>query len=66
MRRTIVAWLGFWVGFGLLDYWADRRGKSLCHATRTLFRTQTRGGRILFTGSFAVGAVVLYRHLLKR
>jgi hypothetical protein len=65
VRRVIVAWLAFWAGFGLLDYWADRRGKSLCTATRHLFRTHTPAGRVTFTGAFTAGALILHRHLLK-
>lgn len=66
MRRTAVAWLGFWVGFGLLDWWADRRGASLCHSVRWLFRTETCAGSAAFTATFGTGVVVLYRHVMKR
>jgi hypothetical protein len=66
MRRAVVAWLLFWVGFGLLDYAADRRGKSLCHAVRHLFRTNTCAGSAAFTATFGTGAFVLWRHVLKR
>lgn len=59
------AWGAFWVGFGLLDYAADRHGHSLCTAVRWLFRTHTPIGRRTLTVSLVGGLVVLLRHLLK-
>ena len=61
MTRTDAAWLAFWVGFGLVDYAADRRGHSLCTSARRVLHTDTPAGRVVFT----VGLVVLRRHVLK-
>lgn len=66
MKRVIGLWLLFWTGFGLLDYWADRRGKSLCAATRHLFHTHHPAGRATFTVAFITGAWGLHGHILKR
>lgn len=66
MERADVAWLAFWVGFGLLDYAADRRGRSLCTSTRRVFHTDTPAGRAALDGSLAIGYLVLRRHLLRR
>lgn len=61
-----VAWAGFWVGFGLLDYAASKHGASLCDSARRLARTDTRPGRaVIYTGLIG-GAVVLARHVCKR
>lgn len=65
MERADVAWLAFWVGFGLLDYAADRRGRSLCTSTRRVFQTDRRAGRAAFTLALGAGALVLHRHVLK-
>lgn len=65
MGRTAAAWAGFWTLFGLIDYAADRRSSSLCHATRWLFRTDTAAGRLAFTAAYGTGAMVLHRHVLK-
>lgn len=65
MFRAALAWAAFWVGFGLLDYATDRHGKSLCHATRWLFRTHTPAGKVAFTAAFGAGALALHRHVLK-
>jgi hypothetical protein len=63
--KHVAAWLAFWAGFAALDYAADQRGRSLSSATRALFRTQTRPGRVLFSIAHWVGAWVLWRHIVK-
>jgi hypothetical protein len=60
------AWLAFWVGFGLLDWTADRRGRSLCVTVRRLWRLNTHTGRAIGTAAYTAGALVLYRHVFKR
>ncbi len=65
MGRETAAWVGFWATFGIIDYAADRRGKSLCHSTRWLFRTHTPTGRVAFTALYGTGAMLLHRHVLK-
>lgn len=64
-RPAVVPWLTFWAGFAVLDYWADRRGMSLSHATRHLFRTQHPAGRTLFAVALGLGYATLHRHILK-
>lgn len=61
MTRADAAWVTFWVGFGLLDYAADRKGKSLCTSARRVLRTDTSTGKAVFTA----GLVVLWKHVLK-
>lgn len=63
--RDALAWSTFWVGFGLLDYTADRHGRSLCTSVRWLFRTHTPVGRLALSAVFGTGAMVLHRHLMK-
>ena len=63
--RPVAAWCAFWVGFGLLDRAADRRGVSLSHATRRMFRTDTPAGQVAVTAAIGAGAAVLQRHILK-
>lgn len=65
MNRADAAWLAFWVGFGLLDYAADRRGKSLCTTARHLFHTETLAGKLRFGAAFGTGALVLFAHVVK-
>jgi hypothetical protein len=64
--KHVAAWLAFWAGFAALDYAADKRGRSLSSATRRLFRTESRTGRIVFSVAHWAGAWVLYRHIVKR
>lgn len=66
MGRTAAAWATFWVGFGLLDWAADRRGHSLCAATRHVFKTNSPTGRLAFTAAYGTGAMVLYAHVVKK
>lgn len=66
MKRVDAAWVGFWVGFGVLDYVADRRGKSLCTSTRRMFHTDTRRGQAIFAAAYGAGAVVLFAHVVKQ
>ena len=66
MTRADAAWLAFWVGFGLLDYAADHRGRSLCTSVRHVFRTESPAGRVALDAFLGVGVVVLRRHLRKR
>lgn len=65
MSRVDAAWLGFWAGFGILDYAADRRGRSLCTSTRHLFRTDTKAGKLAFTAAYGAGALILFAHVVK-
>lgn len=65
MDRADVAWLAFWTGFGLLDYAADRRGRSLCTSVRHVFRTDTTPGKLVFAGAFFGGAGILFSHVVK-
>ena len=65
MPRLAAAWLTFWAAFGVVAFLADRRGWALCRATRWLFRTHTRSGRVAFTAAYGTGALVLHRHVLK-
>lgn len=63
--RAVVGWLAFWAGFAALDVAADRRGASLCTATRRLFRTDTPAGKVALTAFLGTGHAVLHAHLLK-
>jgi hypothetical protein len=65
MSRVDAAWLGFWVGFGLLDYAADRRGMSLCTSARHVFRTSTPAGKLAFAAAYGTGTLVLFAHVVK-
>lgn len=65
IRRQDAAWLTFWAGFALLDYAADKRGRSLCTSVRHLFRTDTAAGRAALTAFVVTGSGVLLRHLIK-
>lgn len=65
MARTVAAWVGFWTLFGLIDWAADKRERSLCTAVRWTFRSNTRPGRAALAATFWTGAVVLWRHLDK-
>lgn len=65
MRRVDAAWVGFWVGFGLLDYCADRRGLSLSDTWRHVLHTNTPAGRLTSTALLATGALILHQHLHK-
>jgi hypothetical protein len=65
VNKTDAAWLTFWAGFGVLDYAADRKGKSLCTSARHLFRTDRPGGKLAFTAAFGTGALVLFAHVVK-
>jgi hypothetical protein len=62
----VVAWLAFWAGFAALDLWADSRGQSLSTTTQHLFRTHHPVGRAAFTVALGSGAVVLWRHIVRR
>jgi len=59
------AWAAFWVAFGLLDWTADKHGRSLCTTVRRLWRLDTPTGRALGTTAYGYGALVLYRHIFK-
>lgn len=63
--RLVLAWSAFWVGFGVLDYAADRHGNSLCTAIRRVFHTDTPAGQVALTAALGAGRAVLERHLLK-
>lgn len=65
MNRADAAWVAFWVGFGLLDYAADRRGKSLCTSARHMFRTDTPMGKLRFAAGYGAGALILFAHVVK-
>lgn len=65
MHRADAAWLGFWVAFGVGDYIADRYGYSLCTSGRRVLALHTPAGRAGFRVGYSLGAVVLYRHLMK-
>lgn len=66
MNRADVAWLAFWVGFGLLDYAADRRGRSLCTSARHIFRTETPRGKLAFAAAYGAGSAILFAHVIKQ
>lgn len=66
LKVAAIAWAGFWVTFGVVDWAADKRGLSLCDATRFAFRTSTPLGRLGFTAAYGTGAMVLHRHVLKQ
>lgn len=63
MGRELAAWSAFWVGFGVLDNEAAKRGKSLCATVRWAFNTDTPAGRVRFTAAYLTGAYILYRHV---
>jgi hypothetical protein len=63
--KPAVAWAGFWLGFAALDFAADRRGVSLSHTTRNLFRTDTPAGAVAFSAALGAGAAILHRHIIK-
>lgn len=65
LKVAAIAWAGFWVTFGIVDWAADKRGLSLCSATRWAFRTNTAAGRLAFTAAYGTGAMVLYAHVAK-
>jgi hypothetical protein len=66
VHRADVAWLAFWAAFGVSDLIADRYGYSLCTSGRRVFQLHTPAGRARFRVAYAAGALVLYRHLMKR
>lgn len=65
LKVAAIAWAGFWTTFGIVDWAADKRGLSLCDATRWAFKTTTPVGRLAFTAAYGTGAMVLHRHVLK-
>jgi hypothetical protein len=66
VTRADVGWLAFWVGFGLLDYAADRRGYSLCTSARHLFHTDSPGGKLAFATAYGTGSLILFAHVVKQ
>ncbi len=66
LKVAAIAWAGFWTTFGIVDWAADKRGLSLCAATRHVFRTNTPTGRLAFTAAYGTGAMVLYAHVVKK
>lgn len=65
LKPPVVPWLAFWAGFAALDWWADRKGKSLSCAARHLFKTNHPAGRATFTIGLFGGALILWRHITK-
>ena len=65
MKADEAAWLAFWAGFAALDLAADRKGHSLCTATRRLFRAHTCAGKAAIVTGLLGGAGVLCWHLVK-
>lgn len=66
VKAPVAAWLAFWAAFAALDYWADKRGRSLSYAARHLFRTHHPAGRATFTVALIGGGVVLHRHIITK
>lgn len=42
----LAGWIGFWVGFGRLDYELTLRGADFSRTVRETFHTETRAGKI--------------------
>ena len=66
MRRDVAFWAAFWTSSGLLFWEADRSGWPLCGVVRTIFHTSHPVGRVAFTAAYGTGAVVLWKHVLKK
>lgn len=72
MRRLVAFWVAFWVALGSFFWYADRNGFALCKAVRHLYGThnpdptRARTGKLGLAASLGTGALVLYRHLVKR
>lgn len=71
MRRPVA--LAFWAGvfgaLGIFDYWCAKNttvGDSLSECTRTILRTDTRRGALIFIGGWAALTAWLIPHICRR
>lgn len=58
-------WLGWWTGFGLLDWWRDRHGDhtTFSELLRWVFHVDHPWGKAAFIAVLGTGAVIFTLHI---